>query len=164
MAIELPDANGCAVCDRIGGETTARTELRRQASTIAWLTDGQAAAAEVVIAPLRHAATILDLTDDELVAVFVEARDLARAVAEAFEPDGITLHQHNGMIEGQAAPHFELCLGPRRFGLEPGERPPGWRQEPFVLTEEIVADWMQNYGERLETAARIRNALEYEGR
>jgi histidine triad (HIT) family protein len=133
--------------------------LRRTASTIAWLTAGQSAAAEVMIAPLRHAPTIVDLTDAEVAAVLVEARDLSRALAQAFDPDGITLHQHNGTIEGQERPHVELYLGPRRFGAEPGERPPEWAQEPFVLTEAIVADWMQNYDERLVTASNIRQAL-----
>jgi histidine triad (HIT) family protein len=160
MSIELPASARCSVCETIADvEATSRTELRRSASTIAWLTDGQAAAVEVVIAPLRHAPTILDLTEEEVAAVFVEARDLSRALAQAFDPDGITLHQHNGVIEEQSAPHFELYLGPRRFGTEPGERPPDWGQEPFVLTEEIVADWMQNYDERLVTASNIREAL-----
>jgi histidine triad (HIT) family protein len=160
MAIELPSSDPCATCDLVAGATTeSRTELRRTANTVAWLTTSPAAAAEVVIASRRHAPTIVDLTDEEADAVFIEARDLSRALAKAFDPDGITLHQHNGTIEGQAAPHFELCLGPRRFGNEPGERPQGWGQEPFRLTDEIAADWMQNYRERLVTASRIREAI-----
>jgi histidine triad (HIT) family protein len=160
MAIELPTSAGCAVCALVaGGEGAPRVELRRTTSTIAWLTDGQSAASEVVVTPLRHAPTILDLTDDEVAAIFVEARDLFRVLAMAFDPDGITLHQHNGVIEGQSAPHFELYLGPRRFGTDPGERPPEWGQEPFRLTDEIVAGWMENYDERMTTAALIRDAL-----
>jgi histidine triad (HIT) family protein len=163
MAIEVPTGSACTVCEFVvSGNPVDRVELRRTTSTIAWLTDGRTESGQVVIAPLRHAPTILELTDDETAAVFVEARDLAIALSAAFDPDGITLHQHNGTIEQQQAPHFELFLGPKRFGSGWGERGPDFAQEPFRLTDEIVGNWMQNYDERLATAARIRDALEFD--
>jgi histidine triad (HIT) family protein len=160
MAIELPSGSACAVCECIAsGKPVDRVELRRTTSTIAWLEERRTEAGQVVIAPLRHAPTILELTADEVAAVLLEARNLAIALAAAFDLDGITLHQHNGTIEQQQVPHFELFLGPKRFGSGWGERGPDFSQEPFVLTDAIVADWMQNYEERLVTATRIRDAL-----
>jgi len=77
------------------------------------------------VIPKRHAPTLLDLTDEEAVAVINAVRRIANALVKAYDPDGLNLIQNNGVIAGQVAPHFHMHVVPRRkIGSDWGNGPP----------------------------------------
>lgn len=151
----------CDVCALIReGSAAGRVELWRGAETITYVSSpGPGSVSQIAVAPLRHAPTILDVTDEEFVAVIGEAREAAAALVRVLDPEGFTLHQHNGAVEQQAAAHLELMLGAKAFGTEFGEVRPEWRQEPWVLNDTIVAQWNETYDQRVQIVEGLRRAL-----
>lgn len=80
---------------------------------------------QVYVIPRRHAPTLFDLTDEEAVAVIHAVRRVADALVKAYDPDGLNLIQNNGVIAGQAVPHFHMHVVPRRrLGSDWGNGPP----------------------------------------
>ena len=79
---------------------------------------------QVYVIPRRHAPTLLDLTDEEAVAVIHTVRRIADALLRAYDPDGLNLIQNNGVVAGQnvsALPHARRAApeGRRRLGKRP---------------------------------------------
>ena len=71
-----------------------------------------------IIVPLRHAETVFDLTEDEVVATF---RMLARAkewLDAEHAPDGYNVGWNSGAVAGQEVFHAHLHVIPR-FAQEP---------------------------------------------
>ena len=67
----------------------------------------------MLVATKRHAATLFDITPEEAAAVMQTAQWVARAVAVAFDPPGLTLLQANGREGDQTVFHFHLHVVPR---------------------------------------------------
>jgi histidine triad (HIT) family protein len=57
---------------------------------------------------VRHLETILDLRDDEAVAIMDEVRNVARLIDEAYGPPGIAIWQNNGSPAHQTIPHLHF--------------------------------------------------------
>jgi len=72
----------------------------------------------------RHVATLLDLSQDECVAIMVAAKRVAEALEKSFEPLGILTFQNNGVYSGQETPHFHFHVVPRQKGSDWGIGPP----------------------------------------
>lgn len=151
----------CAVCALIGGESSpGRDELWRTTETIAYLCSFDASSVDqVAVAPLRHAPSLVQLSEAEFASVLRDARDAGTALVRVLDPDGVTLHAHVGAIEQQPNPHFELFLAAKAFGSEFGEVPPEWRQEPWILTDALVAQWDETYEQRVGTVDALRRSL-----
>lgn len=77
-----------------------------------------------MVLPLRHAPTLLDLTDAEAAAIMQHAQRVAQAMVGALDPDGVTIFQNNGVASYQQVPHLHLHVVPRRYGGGWGEGPP----------------------------------------
>jgi histidine triad (HIT) family protein len=83
-----------------------------------------------LVVPRTHAPTLLEAPEEDLQAVVVAARRVARAIYRALRPDGLNLVQANGPAAFQSVPHFHLHLIPRwtndgkgfDWTLVPGDR------------------------------------------
>jgi histidine triad (HIT) family protein len=61
-----------------------------------------------LVTTVRHCSTILDLTDAEACEIFIVAREVARAIDDAFCRPGIAVWQNNGVAADQAIGHIHI--------------------------------------------------------
>jgi diadenosine tetraphosphate (Ap4A) HIT family hydrolase len=155
-------ADDCVVCALIrDGVALGRDELWRADVAISYVcAPGHDSVDQVAVAPLRHVASLLELDDAECAALLIAARDAGAALARVLDPDGVTLHAHIGAVEQQRTPHFEVMLGAKAFGSEGGELPREWHQEPWVLTDAVVAGWDETFEQRVGIVEKLREALD----
>jgi histidine triad (HIT) family protein len=123
MPFELPQGP-CLFCERIAGERDDWAVIASDESTIAFVNPRQFEEGQALVIPRRHAPTLLDLTEEEAGSLMRAARRLAIALAGAFDPDGMTLYQNNGIASWQEVPHVHVHVVPRRYGGGWGEGPP----------------------------------------
>jgi len=114
----------CYFCEIIEGNSDQWNVINRNAVTITLLNARQYEIGQCVVLPIRHAPTILDLSEHELSAVMTDARQLTQVMMKEFAPDGVLLYQNNGTGSGQEVPHFHLHVVPRRAGSDWGLGPP----------------------------------------
>lgn len=153
MTFPLPLMDPCYFCDLAAGHASwsvvERTEL-----TMTVLNSRQFEAGQCMVATLRHAPTLLDLTGAEQAAVMGAAKRITNVFATAYAPDGVLLYQNNGVGSGQEVPHFHMHVVPRRPHSDWGFGPPHIaRQEksrPAHLDHAVVTD------EKIQTAALLR--------
>jgi histidine triad (HIT) family protein len=69
-----------------------------------------------LVAAKAHAENIYALDDAHAAAVFRAAANVARAIRDAFAPQGLSVYQANGKPAGQTVFHFHLHLVPRHEG------------------------------------------------
>ena len=172
MPIEIPIGPGgadrgrtalpgdpCFLCEVIAGRSekgmVEETEL-----TLTLVNWAQFELGQVYVIPRRHALTLFDLTNNETVAVIHAARRAADAIVRAYDPDGLNLIQNNGVIAGQAAPHFHMHVVPRcKVGSDWGNGPPHLAvlegKTPIRPERDVIVSLEQEY----EIARRIRRFL-----
>ncbi|MEW6704609.1 MAG: HIT family protein [Pseudomonadota bacterium] len=97
--------------------------------TIAFMDAGQVNPGHVIVATRQPFETVLDLDDETAAALFRTATRVARAVNEAFKPEGLTILQANKAAGWQTVPHVHLHVLPRHAadGVElvwPRKNPP----------------------------------------
>ena len=172
MPIEIPTGLGaprrgqkpnpddpCIMCEVIA-EREEKGIVEETELTLTLVNWNQFEWGQVYVIPRRHAPTLLDLTDDEMVEIMRAVRRVADAQIRAYDPEGLNLIQNNGVIAGQEAPHFHMHVVPRRSegsnwgsgpphiavleGKEPVEPTRPYRislEEEFQIAEEIRR-WM----------------------
>jgi histidine triad (HIT) family protein len=113
MAFELPRQDPCFFCEVIEGRQE-KGIVEMTAETLTFVNWNQFEVGQVYVIPRRHAPTLLDLTEDEGAAIFQAVRRVAAALIWAYEPDGLTLYQNNGVASLQEVPHFHMHVVPRR--------------------------------------------------
>lgn len=79
---------------------------------------------QCIVIPQRHAPTLLDLNSTEESAIMSAARRVARALVDAYSPDGVLLYRNNGVGSGQEVPHFDMHVVPRQPESDWGFGPP----------------------------------------
>jgi diadenosine tetraphosphate (Ap4A) HIT family hydrolase len=161
MPIAIPEGP-CVFCERIEGARGDWAVIDQDELTISFINPRQFEVGQALVIPRRHAPTLLDMTDDEASALINHARRIARAMVAAFDPDGFTLWQNNGVVSLQEVPHAHLHVVPRRYGSGYGEGPPHLaalsRAEREVRLEQIMKDAVA-IDEQKKLAAQIREAL-----
>lgn len=105
--IELPENDNCAFCAYLRGERPY-TILSRTSDTATFVTREQRGNPHVLVLPLRHVSTILELTDHEAAALAIEVRNAARLIDVAYSKQGIAVWQNNGISAGQAINHVHF--------------------------------------------------------
>ena len=121
MALELPQRDPCPFCENIAGRNLCAVIEDREA-TFAFVNPHQLQEGAALVIPKRHVPTVFDLADDEAAAVMQCVTRIARAVSDAYEPEGLQLFQNNGVAAGQSVPHFHMHIVPRYEGDSFGER------------------------------------------
>ena len=145
MTFQLPEMDSCYFCEIIDGKTERWNIIEHTELTLTVLNGRQFEVGQCVVFPVRHAPTLIDLTEREDAAVMAAAKRLMHAMVQAFAPDGVLLYQNNGVGSGQEVPHFHLHVVPRRSDSDWGLGPPhiarleqGRRLAP--LDQAIVTD------------------------
>lgn len=113
--IVLPNAYPCAFCDYLSGARPYTVLMREELAAIL-VTREQRGASHVLVVPVRHAPTVLDLGDDESHAVIDLTKRAASAIDQADRRPGISIWQNNGVEAKQAIPHFHFHVA----GTVPG--------------------------------------------
>ncbi len=106
-SIMLPDDGNCAFCAYLRGERPY-TILRRDTYTATLVTREQRGVPHILVIPLRHVSTILDLDDDEASALILAVRATAIMIDRAYKRPGIAVWQNNGVPAGQAISHLHF--------------------------------------------------------
>lgn len=70
----------------------------------------------LLVIPKAHAATIYEISDDDLGQAAVVAKRVALAIRKSLRPDGLNILQANGAAAFQSVPHLHLHLIPRWNG------------------------------------------------
>ena len=124
MNFPLPEMDPCYFCEIIEGKAEQWNIIEHNDLTVTMLNGRQFEVGQCVVLPVRHAPTLLDLTQDEESAVMSAAKRLTHVMVREFAPDGVLLYQNNGIGSGQEVPHFHLHVVPRRPGSDWGLGPP----------------------------------------
>lgn len=106
-SIDLPENNACAFCAYLSGERPY-TILSRSATTATFVTREQRGNPHLLVLPLRHVPTILELTDAEAADIAVEVRNAAVLIDHAYSKPGISVWQKNGVPAGQTISHVHF--------------------------------------------------------
>jgi histidine triad (HIT) family protein len=105
----------CVFC-RIVAKQIPATVVHEDEHTLAFMDIGQVNPGHVLVAVKQHAENIFALDDARAAAVFRCAVRVARAIREAFAPQGLSVYQANGGAAGQTVFHFHIHLVPRHDG------------------------------------------------
>ena len=106
-SLRLPDDGDCAFCAYLRGDRPY-TILFKTTATATLVTREQRGEPHLLVLPLRHVPTILNLTDAEASALMVAVREAASAIDRAYAKPGIAVWQNNGTPAGQAINHVHF--------------------------------------------------------
>src|SRR5487761_1914397 len=118
----------CVFCKIVAGQIPS-AKVHEDELTLAFMDIGEVSPGHVLVTVKPHVENIYGLNDALAAAVFQTAARVARAVKNAYSPEGVTLYQANGVAAGQTVFHFHLHLVPRyaRDGMRltwPTNKPP----------------------------------------
>lgn len=133
----------CVFCRIVAGQIPS-TRVHEDEHTLAFMDIGQVNPGHVLVAVKAHAGNLFELSDVQAVEIARASARVARAIRDAFQPEGLSVYQANGKAAGQTVFHYHVHLLPRHSGdgMEltwPVKNPPRERLE--------------------DDAARIRSAL-----
>ena len=102
----------CVFC-RIMAKQIPASVVHEDEHTLAFMDLGQVNPGHVLVALKAHAENVYALDDVQAAAVFRSVSKVARAVRDAFSPQGLSIYQANGTPAGQTVFHFHVHLVPR---------------------------------------------------
>ena len=105
----------CVFC-RIVARRIPATVVHEDEHTLAFMDLGQVNPGHVLVAVKAHAENLYALNDAQAGAVLRAAARVARAIRDAFNPEGLSVYQANGKAAGQTVFHYHVHLVPRHEG------------------------------------------------
>jgi histidine triad (HIT) family protein len=125
----------CVFC-KIVAKSIPATLVYEDEATVAFMDLGQVNPGHVLVATRAHVENVFGLDEAQAAAVFRTTARVARAVREAFAPQGLTLFQANGKAALQTVMHFHIHVLPRweSDGMSlawPAKNPPRERLEEY---------------------------------
>jgi histidine triad (HIT) family protein len=105
----------CVFC-RIVARQIPATVVHEDDQTLAFMDLGQVNPGHVLVTVKKHAENLYALDDAQAGAVLRAAARVARAIRDAFNPDGLSVYQANGSAAGQTVFHYHVHLVPRHAG------------------------------------------------
>ena len=105
----------CVFCKIVAGQIPS-TRVFEDEHTLAFMDLGQVNPGHVLVAVKKHAENIYELDDVQAAAVAKANTRVARAIREAFKPEGLSVYQANGKAAGQTVLHYHVHLLPRHAG------------------------------------------------
>jgi histidine triad (HIT) family protein len=126
----------CVFC-RIVARQIPATVVHEDEHTLAFMDLGQVNPGHVLVALKAHAENLYALNDAQAGAVLRAAARVARAIRDAFSPQGLSVYQANGKAAGQTVFHYHVHLVPRHEGdgmafTWPVKNPPRERLEDYA--------------------------------
>lgn len=107
--------DNCIFCKIASGEIPAKT-IYEDDKFKAFFDLGPATKGHALIIPKEHYDNLYELEDTIAGALLVKAKQIATAMKDAFEADGLNLVQNNGTVAGQSVFHFHMHMIPRYEG------------------------------------------------
>lgn len=105
--LDVPNTPRCAFCDYLNS-VRPFTVLWRSRVVAVLVTREQRGKPHLLVMPIRHCETILELANSEAQELMLAIRDSARAINAAFCRDGIAVWQNNGEAANQRIPHLHF--------------------------------------------------------
>jgi histidine triad (HIT) family protein len=105
----------CVFC-RIVARQIPATVVFEDEHTLAFMDIGHVNPGHVLVAVKKHAENLYALDDPQAGAVLRAAARVARAIRDAFNPEGLSVYQANGKAAGQTVFHYHVHLVPRYAG------------------------------------------------
>ena len=105
----------CIFC-RIVARQIPATVVHEDEHTLAFMDLGQVNPGHVLVTLKTHVENIFDLKAEQASVLGVASARVARAIRDAFAPQGLSVYQANGKAAGQTVFHYHLHLVPRHDG------------------------------------------------
>ncbi|MFI6763293.1 HIT family protein [Micromonospora sp. NPDC050417] len=105
--IEVPETDDCAFCDYLSGRRPYTIMCRLSLAAVL-VTREQRGSAHLLVVPVRHCPTLLELEDHEATEVMHLVRRAARAIDLTERRPGIAVWQNNGVPANQTIPHVHF--------------------------------------------------------
>jgi histidine triad (HIT) family protein len=126
----------CVFCRIVAGQIPS-TKVFEDEHTLAFMDLGQVNPGHVLVAVKKHAENLYALDDAQAAAVARASAKIARAIHDAFKPEGLSVYQANGKAAGQTVFHYHVHLLPRHAGdgMEltwPVKNPPREKLEAYA--------------------------------
>jgi histidine triad (HIT) family protein len=106
-ALKLASNDDCAFCAYLVGRRPYTIVAQNQKIAVL-VTREQRGMPHLLVIPIRHVETILDLADAEAGDLMLGVRQAARAIDEAYRRPGISVWQNNGMSAHQTINHLHF--------------------------------------------------------
>ena len=107
--------SSCVFCRIVAKEIPAAV-IYEDELTIAFMDAGQVNPGHVLVAAKGHAENLYELNDAQAGALLRSAARVARAIRDAFQPQGLSVYQANGKAAWQTVFHYHMHLVPRSEG------------------------------------------------
>jgi len=117
----------CIFCRIVARQASAYVVAEDELS-MAFLDRGQATVGHTLVVPRTHASDIWEISQPDLTAVMVMAKQVAHLLDERLSPDGLNLTQSNRPAGWQDVFHFHVHVIPRWSG--DGLTPPWKASKP----------------------------------
>ena len=126
----------CVFCKIVAGQIPS-TRVYEDEHSLAFMDIGQVNPGHVLVAVKKHADNLYALDDAQAAAVARAGVRVARAIRDAFKPEGLSVYQANGKAAGQTVFHYHIHLLPRHAGdgMEltwPVKNPPREKLEDYA--------------------------------
>lgn len=126
----------CVFCKIVAGQIPS-TRVYEDEHSLAFMDIGQVNPGHVLVAVKKHADNLYALEDAQAAAVARAGLRVARAIRDAFKPEGLSVYQANGKAAGQTVFHYHIHLLPRHAGdgMEltwPVKNPPREKLEDYA--------------------------------
>ena len=105
----------CLFCKIIAKEIPAEI-IYEDGASIAVMDIHPRSPGHAFVVPKKHAATILDVSDADMGALFSAVRNAAAMIKKALAPDGFTIGMNHGRAGGQEVDHLHIHIMPRWSG------------------------------------------------
>jgi histidine triad (HIT) family protein len=130
MSLTLPQETPCPFCAYLRGEAEAVLVSRGPKVSIL-LNPRQYERGALLVIPNQHARSLLDATDEQFLAVQLEARRMARVLVDHLGAAGVNVFQNAGAQAGQTVAHYHVHVVPRYPGSDPARR---FREADYAVT------------------------------
>src|SRR5436190_23975114 len=119
----------CIFCRIVAKEIPAAVVFEDE-HALAFMDAGQVNPGHVLVAAKGHVENLYELSDAQAGALLRAAARVARAIRDAYKPEGLSVYQANGKVAWQSVFHYHMHLVPRHAGdgmalTWPAKNPPG---------------------------------------
>jgi histidine triad (HIT) family protein len=130
VSLSLPDDSPCPFCARLSGESEAVFVSRGPKVSIL-LNPRQYERGALLVIPNAHVRSLVDATNEQFLAVQMEARRMARLLIDHLGATGVNVFQNAGVDAGQTVAHYHVHVVPRYPDSEPAKR---FREADYAVT------------------------------
>jgi histidine triad (HIT) family protein len=108
-SLEVPEVEQCPFCDYLNG-VRPFTILTRSSLVATLVTREQRGVGHLLVIPVKHRPTLLDLAVDEAPTVMESVIAAAGAITAAYGVPGVAVWQNNGVPAHQTIPHVHFHI------------------------------------------------------